>query len=60
MANFSVIDADVHLIQKTDDSDVRPFMGNPYSDQSGSLLPTTGWDPSEYGRIKSDDWTIDH
>ena len=60
MANFTVIDADVHLIQKTDDSDVRPFMGVPYSDQSGSLLPTTGWDPSEYGRIKSDDWTIDH
>ena len=42
MANFSVIDADVHLIQKTDDSDMRPFMGVPYSDQSGSLLPTTG------------------
>ena len=59
MANFSVIDADMHLVQKTDDSDVRPFMGTPYSDQSGSLLPTTGWDPSEYGRIKPDDWTVD-
>ncbi len=59
MANFAVIDADVHLIQKPDDSDVRPLMGLPYSDQSGSLLPATGWDPSEYGRIKPDDWTVD-
>lgn len=60
MADFSVIDADVHLVQKTDDSDVRPFMGSPYSDQAGSLLPATGWDPSEYGRIKPDDWTPDY
>ena len=59
MANISVIDADMHLIQKTDDSDVRPFMGSPYSDQQGSLLPTTGWDPNDYGRIKSHDWTAD-
>ncbi|MBM2805096.1 MAG: Amidohydrolase [Deltaproteobacteria bacterium] len=60
MANFPVIDTDVHLIQKPDDSDVRPFMGSPYSDQTGSLLPTTGWDSSEYGRIKPSDWTVDH
>jgi predicted TIM-barrel fold metal-dependent hydrolase len=60
MAEFSVIDADVHLVQKTDDSDVRPFMGSPYSDQSGSLLPATGWDPTEYGRITPDDWNPGH
>ena len=60
MADFSVIDADVHFMQKTDDSDVRPFMGSPYSDQAGPLLPATGWDASEYGRIKPDDWTPDH
>ena len=60
MADFSVIDADMHLAQKTDDSDVRPFMESPYRDQAGSLLPATGWDPSEYGRIKPDDWTLDH
>ncbi len=59
MANLAVIDADVHLIQKTDDSDVRPFMGSPYNDQNGPLLPTTGWDPCEYGRIKPSDWTVD-
>jgi predicted TIM-barrel fold metal-dependent hydrolase len=59
MADYSVIDADVHLVQKTDDSDVRPFMGSPYSDQVGSLLPATGWDPSEYGRVKFNDWTPD-
>lgn len=59
MANVSVIDADVHLIQKTDDSDVRPFMGSSYNDQQGSLLPTTGWDPSDYGRIKPQDWNTD-
>ena len=60
MADFSVIDADVHFMQKTDDSDVRPFMGSPYSDQAGPLLPAPGWDASEYGRIKPDDWTPDH
>jgi predicted TIM-barrel fold metal-dependent hydrolase len=60
MADFSVIDADVHFMQKTDDSDVRSFMGSPYSDQAGALLPATGWDASEYGRIKPDDWTVDH
>ena len=60
MADFSVIDTDVHFMQKTDDSDVRPFMGSPYSDQAGPLLPATGWDASEYGRIKPDDWTPDH
>ncbi|MGH7817667.1 MAG: hypothetical protein ACREOR_09795, partial [Candidatus Binatia bacterium] len=59
MANISVIDADMHLVQKTDDSDVRPFMGSPYNDQQGSLLPTTGWDPSEYGRLKPNDWAAD-
>lgn len=59
MANYSVIDADMHLVQKTDDSDVRPFMGTPYSDQQGSLLPTTGWDPSDYGRIDAQDWSAD-
>ena len=60
MANLAVIDADVHLIQKTDDSDVRPFMGSPYSAQHGSLLPTTGWDPCEYGRINPSRCTVDH
>ena len=59
MANISMIDADMHLVQKTDDSDVRPFMGSPYNDQQGSMLPTTGWDPSEYGRLKPNDWTAD-
>ena len=59
MADISVIDADMRLVQKTDDSDVRPFMGSPYNDQRGSLLPTTGWDPSDYGRIKPQDWTAD-
>ena len=59
MANYSVIDADMHLIQRTDDSDVRPFMGSPYSDQQGSLLPAIGWDPSDYGRIKPHEWTAD-
>jgi predicted TIM-barrel fold metal-dependent hydrolase len=60
MDKFSVIDTDVHFMQKTDDSDVRPFMGSPYSDQAGSLLPAAGWDASDYGRIKPDDWTPDH
>jgi predicted TIM-barrel fold metal-dependent hydrolase len=60
MADFSVIDADVHLVQQPDDSDVRPLMGSPYSDQAGPLLPTTGWDATEYGRIKPNDWTPDN
>jgi predicted TIM-barrel fold metal-dependent hydrolase len=60
MTDYSVIDADVHLVQKPDDSDVRPFMGTPYSDQVGPLLPTTGWDPTEYGRVKPSEWTPDH
>jgi uncharacterized protein len=60
MAEFSVIDTDVHLMQKSDDSDVRPFMGSPYSDQTGSLLPALGWDASEYGRIRTNEWTPDH
>ena len=59
MANVAVIDADMHLIQRTDDSDVRPFMGSPYNDQQGSLLPAIGWDPSDYGRIKPEDWSAD-
>ena len=59
MADFAVIDSDMHLVQKNDDSDVRPFMGSPYSDQTGSVLPATGWDATEYGRIKPEDWTVD-
>jgi predicted TIM-barrel fold metal-dependent hydrolase len=59
MADFSVIDADMHLVQQTDDSDVRPLMGSPYSDQTGPLLPTTGWDATEYGRIEPHQWTPD-
>jgi aminocarboxymuconate-semialdehyde decarboxylase len=59
MANISVIDADMHLIQRTDDSDVRPFMGSPYNDQQGSLLPTTGWDANDYGRINTEEWRAD-
>jgi predicted TIM-barrel fold metal-dependent hydrolase len=58
MANIPVIDADVHLVQKTDDSDVRPYMGTPYADQSGPLLPTAGWDPYEYGRVAAHEWAI--
>jgi predicted TIM-barrel fold metal-dependent hydrolase len=56
MTDFAVIDADVHLIQQPDDSDVRPLMGNPYSDQTGPLLPSIGWDATEYGRIKPNEW----
>src|SRR5262245_27838555 len=59
MANISVIDADMHLIQRTDDSDVRPFMGSPYNGQQGSLLPTTGWDTNDYGRINTEEWCAD-
>jgi predicted TIM-barrel fold metal-dependent hydrolase len=59
MADFLVIDADMHLVQQPDDSDVRPFMGSPYNEQSGSLLPATGWDASDYGRIKPAEWTTD-
>jgi uncharacterized protein len=57
MSDFSVIDADVHLVQQPDDAEVRPLMGSPYSDQSGSLLPSIGWDVTQYGRIKFDDWS---
>jgi predicted TIM-barrel fold metal-dependent hydrolase len=59
MADFSVIDADMHLVQQSDDSDVRPLMGSPYTEQSGPLLPAIGWDASDYGRIKAGEWTSD-
>ena len=59
MVNLSVIDADMHVIQRTDDSDIRPLMGSPYSDQQGSLLPAIGWDPNDYGRIDPSGWTAD-
>ena len=58
MPNVNIIDTDVHLLQKTDDSDVRPFMGNPYDGQSGPLLPAPGWDPYEYGRVTPDNWDV--
>ncbi len=57
---MSVIDADVHLVQKTDDSEIRAYMGTPYSEQSGPLLPTTGWDPSDDGRVKPDEWPLEN
>lgn len=60
MANLQIIDTDVRLLQKTDDSDVRPHMGTPYSDQTGALLTTTGWDPHEYGRVEPDQWTMEN
>jgi uncharacterized protein len=59
MSDIAVIDADVHLVQPPDDSDVRPLMGAPYSDQTGPLLPSIGWDCAEYGRISLQGWDAD-
>ena len=39
---MSVIDSDVHLIQRADDSDIRVLMGKPYSNDSYPVFPGTG------------------
>lgn len=60
MPELSIVDADVHLVQRTDDSDIRPHMVSPYCDGSGSLLPSTGWDPHDYGRVTPANWDLEN
>jgi predicted TIM-barrel fold metal-dependent hydrolase len=60
MANYSVIDADAHLIQLADDSDIRSCMEEPYSQVQGPIFPGIGWDPTRYGRIDPGLWNAEH
>jgi predicted TIM-barrel fold metal-dependent hydrolase len=53
---MSVIDSDVHLIQRADDSDIRALMGKPYSDDSYPVFPGTGWDASSGGEAGAGEW----
>jgi aminocarboxymuconate-semialdehyde decarboxylase len=53
---MSVIDSDVHLIQRADDSDIRALMGKPYSNDSYPVFPGTGWDASSCGEAGAGEW----
>jgi predicted TIM-barrel fold metal-dependent hydrolase len=59
MANYSVIDAETHLIQSIDDSDIRSCMEEPYSDVEGPIFPGTGWDPPYHPSVDPDLWKAD-
>jgi len=53
---MSVIDSDVHLIQRADDSDIRALMGKPYSNDSYPVFPGTGWDATSCGEAGAGEW----
>src|SRR6266508_1862945 len=53
---MAVIDSDMHLIQRADDSDIRVLMGKPYSDDSYPVFPGTGWDASSCGESGAGEW----
>ena len=53
---MAVIDSDVHLIQRADDSDIRALMGKPYSNDSYPVFPGTGWDASACGESGAGEW----
>jgi 2,3-dihydroxybenzoate decarboxylase len=53
---MAVIDSDMHLIQRADDSDIRALMGKPYSDDRYPIFPGTGWDPSSGEEAGAVEW----
>jgi predicted TIM-barrel fold metal-dependent hydrolase len=53
---MAVIDSDMHLIQRPDDSDIRALMGKPYSDDRYPVFPGTGWDASSCGEFGAAEW----
>ena len=58
MEALTVIDADAHLPQHPNDEDVRPHMekhGNAFE----PVLPSVGWDPSDYGRFDEPGWNLE-
>jgi len=59
VAGTQIIDANAHLVQLTDDSDIRAHMEKPYSDVLRSIFPGTGWDPSNYGRLGCREWNLE-
>lgn len=59
MADSQIIDAEAHLVQLTDDSDVRVHMEKPYSEVMHSVFPGTGWDPSDYDRSGPAEWDLE-
>ena len=59
MTNYSVIDAEAHLVQAPDDSDIRSYMEEPYSRTQGPIFPGTGWDPSDHAHIATDLWNTE-
>ena len=58
MQGFQVIDADAHLPQHPHDDDVRPHMEK-QGDALEPVLPSLGWDPSDYGRLPADTWSLE-
>ena len=59
MLDLQVVDANAHLVQLTDDSDIRVHMEKPYSDVMRTTFPGTGWDPSNYGQFGPDKWELE-
>lgn len=53
---MGVIDSDMHLVQRADDSDIRVLMGKPYSDDRYPVFPGTGWDASSGGESGAGEW----
>jgi uncharacterized protein len=60
MAEYRIIDADAHVVQLADDSDIRSRMEEPYSQVEGPIFPGIGWDPTSYTRINPDLWSAQH
>ena len=51
-----VIDANAHLVQRADDSEIRALMEQPYCHDHFPVFPGTGWDPTVCGRFGAEDW----
>ena len=51
-----VIDSNTHLIQRTDDSEIRALMEEPYCQEGFPVFPGTGWDATNSGQFGAEDW----
>ena len=50
-----VIDSNTHLVQRTDDSEIRALMEEPYCQDSFPVFPGTGWDATNSGQFGTAD-----
>ena len=59
MTNYSVIDAEAHLVQAPDDPDIRSLWKIRTVGRRVPIFQGTGWDPSYHAHIATDLWNTE-